>query len=672
MSKQLYEEALADVKKLKEVAEDNAKRALLEAVTPRIRDLIENQLLGETSDMGELEAPEEDLLMDVGEEPAVAAVPAAGDSDVAAAAISVPDEEGKVTLDLDALQVPGTDEYELSMESAAALGMLMNSNDSASKFEAKIKEIGKQVKRFSSASKIVRESKGFPATLSTVVSEVENMYSYLQNNMKGSSKKSSYETVLENYYTTLNQLMEQKMNKKKALSEAEITLKLTGVPDELADELDNLGVDLITGGDEGGSEEGGSDEGDEDLDLGDEEGGGEDEGDEDLDLGGDEDSDESEDSEDKMESRRLSDDTIVEIDEGMLRREIARMKTLREADETKPQSWGHGAGDVSDEFEDEDMGDPFVDVELTTEGEEDEEKDEPEHKSKNHMDESDDMKDEMDELDELDQDDDMKDEMDELDMDESEDEKMDEYGMDEAEDTREMGGNVAQKSTGPGAATNKQSRQVGQTVEGLRRRLGAEARIQSEAKKKATQAKKQLKEAQKMKQSKKMQENQQAKKQAKKMQEAYAFYARRFNESVARSNRLKGMLSEAARKGRTLNGAPARSAAETNNLRTKLAETNLFNTKLLFTNKLLQLESLTKRQKAEVIERLDEARTEREVKLVYESLVKTLGSPKKLTESTERGVIGSSSRPARPAAASSTLNEGYEADRWARLAGIVK
>jgi len=39
MSKQLYEEALADVRKLKEIAEDNAKRAILEAVTPRIKDL---------------------------------------------------------------------------------------------------------------------------------------------------------------------------------------------------------------------------------------------------------------------------------------------------------------------------------------------------------------------------------------------------------------------------------------------------------------------------------------------------------------------------------------------------------------------------------------------------------------------------------------------------------
>ena len=113
MTKQLYEEALADVKKLKEVAEDNAKRALLEAVTPRIRDLIENQLLGEKSDQ------DEDLLMDdVPEDPMgmgseVPALPVAGPGDVAAAAdaISMPDEEGKVTLDLSALKVPGTEEY---------------------------------------------------------------------------------------------------------------------------------------------------------------------------------------------------------------------------------------------------------------------------------------------------------------------------------------------------------------------------------------------------------------------------------------------------------------------------------------------------------------------------------------------------------------------------------
>ena len=198
------------------------------------------------------------------------------------------------------------------------------------------------------------------------------------------------------------------------------------------------------------------------------------------------------------------------------------------------------------------------------------------------------------------------------------------------------------------------------SVETLRRRLASEARLQNEAKKKA----KKVKAAQKSAKSKT---------QAKKLGEAYAFYAKKFNESVTRSNKLRGMLAEAANKRVVKNDASTRSAGETSKLRTKLAETNLFNAKLLFTNKLLQNESLTRRQKAEVIERLDEARSEREVKLVYESLVKTLSaSTSKITESADRGVIGSSSRPARQASATNSLNEGFEADRWARLAGLIK
>jgi len=143
---------------------------------------------------------------------------------------------------------------------------------------------------------------------------------------------------------------------------------------------------------------------------------------------------------------------------------------------------------------------------------------------------------------------------------------------------------------------------------------------------------------------------------------------------VRRTEKLQGMLAEAtARNGSSKNGASTRLAETT--LREKLAEVNLFNAKLLFTNKLLQNESLTKRQKAEVIERLDEAQNVREAKLVYESLVKALqggSNGRTVTESASRGVVGSSSRPARPAATASSLNEGFEADRWAKLAGIIK
>ena len=59
MSK-IFEEALADAKKLRTVAEENAKKAILESVTPKIREFIEEQLL-ETKDEEDLdEASEED------------------------------------------------------------------------------------------------------------------------------------------------------------------------------------------------------------------------------------------------------------------------------------------------------------------------------------------------------------------------------------------------------------------------------------------------------------------------------------------------------------------------------------------------------------------------------------------------------------------------------------
>jgi hypothetical protein len=59
MSK-LFEEAIADAKKLKEVAEENAKKAILESVTPRIREFIEAQLLEQDDELQDDEMYEED------------------------------------------------------------------------------------------------------------------------------------------------------------------------------------------------------------------------------------------------------------------------------------------------------------------------------------------------------------------------------------------------------------------------------------------------------------------------------------------------------------------------------------------------------------------------------------------------------------------------------------
>ena len=646
MSKELYEEALADVKRLQEVAEDNAKRALVEAVTPRIRDLIEKELLRESdeddnilldNEFGDIDAP-------------VVSTPGIDDSQSDTSGISTPDEEGKVTLDLDSLSTDTagtavsppmfgdatvTDEYELSLESINALTPIMNATKSftSKELEVGLYRLGENIKQFSSAGKLVKESRGYFDEISHMISRVENMYDYVQESITDSRKKSAYESKLETYFQELTMLQERKMSKKSLkdlMNEGDVTLKLTGLPDDI--DLDSVGVDLVTGeGEEGDDLEGG----DEDLDLSDdaegEEGAEGGEGDSDdldldgLDLGGDDQGDDT-----QMESRRLSDNTIVEIDEGMLRREISRMKKLRE--DAVPSSKGNGTKAVLDAFGGgSGKGDAWLDGDVTTETD------------------GDDLE-EADMMDEVDG---------QLTMDETDD--LEE--MDQAQDERSSGGNVADKEN-PGAKTNKQSRQPGQTVESVKRRVSFEKRLQERIKTRAAALKTEAVRASAKKDSRKLSA----------LKNENAMLRKRFVESTKRETGLMKTLTEAkARKGSTSNGRstqPAETLAE-RTLRTKLTETNLFNAKLVYTNKLLQNETLSKKQKAAVIQRLEEANTLREVKLVYESLSKTLaGTSRSLTESTDRKVIGSSSRATRPA--STSLNEGYETDRWARLAGINK
>jgi hypothetical protein len=67
MSNKIFEEAIADAKLLREVAEANAKKAVLEAVTPKIREFIESELLeGQNTEEDELEevVHEDELTLD--------------------------------------------------------------------------------------------------------------------------------------------------------------------------------------------------------------------------------------------------------------------------------------------------------------------------------------------------------------------------------------------------------------------------------------------------------------------------------------------------------------------------------------------------------------------------------------------------------------------------------
>jgi len=106
-------------------------------------------------------------------------------------------------------------------------------------------------------------------------------------------------------------------------------------------------------------------------------------------------------------------------------------------------------------------------------------------------------------------------------------------------------------------------------------------------------------------------------------------------------------------------------------LKGQLGEMNLFNAKLLYTNKLLMNSDLTQAQRARAIESLDEARSLREVKLLFKTLTESFNKRSKetVTESKQR-IVGSASRATR--AAGAPLNESPKASRWATLAGISK
>lgn len=137
----------------------------------------------------------------------------------------------------------------------------------------------------------------------------------------------------------------------------------------------------------------------------------------------------------------------------------------------------------------------------------------------------------------------------------------------------------------------------------------------------------------------------------------------------ARAHRkTKRVLAETKRRARLV-AKKARAA------KAELKESNLFNAKLLYVNKLMQQHTLNNKQQRAIIEAMDNAKTQREAKLLFTSLTESLNkkaakatSSKSLNENASR--TGSSSRSLQSGQA--TRSNGVELDRWAVLAGIRK
>ncbi len=561
MPKSLYEEALADAKQLKELAEANATHALIEAVKPRIKNLLESELMGlddfggaegpgtdpfdlevETSDSEEVDnavpaiatnpatqpprscrkettpvtpttSSVEDTMVSMQEPVNVAAVKGSN-----ATAVVEPTADGaEVALDLDDLSVDPDKEdqdqmYELNLETTDKLSSLKKAGNgknlmSEKQTLAKINLISESIKTIQSLPSYKRGSRSSQQKIARLIEMTENMYGYVQELLSGSPNKQKLEERLESQFKNLKNLQEKKETdmKKKLVNEEDLTLKLTGLPGMEDEDLENIGVDLVTGDGE-----------EEELDMADDAGAedaaGDDGGDEDLDFdfGSDE-------GDDDMGAEDMDENQVIEIDESTIRNEVKRMRRLKE--ETKPQSWGNGYGKASED----DFGggkadhEPFEDGHVTTEADESSEDEDQVHEV----------------------------------------------------DTRKGAKKVAE-------------------------------------------------------------------------------------QKASQNGKLRLEQSEIQNK----------------QLRAQLAATNLFNTKLVYTNKLLQLETLTKRQKAAIVERLEETKTTRECKLIYESLMKALSS-KKLQESAGAKTRGSASEVLTSSGAPKVISESIETQRWAELAGLT-
>ena len=107
-------------------------------------------------------------------------------------------------------------------------------------------------------------------------------------------------------------------------------------------------------------------------------------------------------------------------------------------------------------------------------------------------------------------------------------------------------------------------------------------------------------------------------------------------------------------------------------LKTQLVEMNVFNAKLLYANKLMQNKNLTQKQQRAIVEALDNAKTLREAKLLFQSLTASLNKEKtrSLHEGSSLRTLGSASRSTQSAQVRPT-SSGVEVDRWAVLAGIA-
>ena len=291
MSRSLFEEAIADAKQLREAAEQNAKNAIIEAVTPRIREFIENQLVGGTQNENS-----DDFLRS-----------AISESDL--------DEEEEVTLDETALRslaslMNGTNSSKSNPDSAALseAWSSLSEEDQARLFSLLREEDNKENEGDSTGAYEI----DLDELKAAIVSEIKT--SKVPTGAKKMSKRIVRESMEEDLYELdetmdedlyeIGEMMDGKHGHDMSYDElAEAVLKLVGNADE-REAFGKLGLDNVEFEDEVSDNE-------------------------DIEVGEEMPPEDSSDEEMPPEEEAPLAERVYELDENMLRRELSRIREAR-------------------------------------------------------------------------------------------------------------------------------------------------------------------------------------------------------------------------------------------------------------------------------------------------------------------------------------------------------
>ena len=302
--KTVYDEAIADVKKFKELAESHAKDLVLAKVEPRIKQLVEAQLFEDLSE----------------------------DSDLEEASV-VGNIAGQISNSEDSKDLDESEQYEIDESNVSALSQLADLTESYTddRFVAQVYKMSDYVGSLVTADKTKKLNENFVPEIDKTISKLEHMYVYLKESYSGPDTV-SLEGKLENSYGLANAVKESTMRMRDLLNEETLTMKVNGLPDDM--NLDGLTVDVVAdepeadaGMDAAAGAEPAPDAGAEAAPPAPPQ------------MEGDE-SDEDE------------DDEVIEISESELKTELAKLTGIREGDAEPPATKGTDNSKTFDNFGD--------------------------------------------------------------------------------------------------------------------------------------------------------------------------------------------------------------------------------------------------------------------------------------------------------------------------------